>query len=128
MVAEITNGVKVSVITEYQPDYSSPMQHHYVFTYKVFIENNSAYTIQLLSRKWSIYDSNHSIKQVEGEGVVGQQPVIEPGESHQYISGCNLRTSMGKMCGHYVMERMLDGERFEVIIPEFHMIAPFRLN
>jgi len=128
MVTAKTEGVLVTVETEYQPEYSSPRQQHFVFTYRVKIENNSDYTIKLLRRKWEIFDSNGVKKEVEGEGVVGQQPVLEPGESHQYVSGSNLKTSMGKMHGYYLMERMIDGKELRVMIPEFILIAPFRLN
>ncbi|BDC98670.1 Co2+/Mg2+ efflux protein ApaG [Persicobacter psychrovividus] len=128
MVTEITQGIKVSVETEYQPDYSSPIQHHYVFTYRIAIENQSEHTIQLRSRHWKIHDSNGQTREVEGDGVVGQQPVLEPGQSHKYVSGCNLKTGIGKMLGRYAMERQLDGKQFDVAIPEFNMIVPFRMN
>jgi ApaG protein len=128
MVTEITQGIRVSVETEYQPAYSSPSQYHYVFTYRITIENQSENTIQLLRRHWHIADAGHSAREVEGEGVVGQQPVLEPGESHQYVSGCNLKSGIGKMAGTYLMERVVDGTQFEVAIPEFVMVAPFRLN
>lgn len=98
MVTEITEGVKVSVETEYQPDYSSPGQNHYVFTYHITIENNSNYTIKLLRRYWQINDASFLPREVEGEGVVGKQPVLEPGQSHQYVSGCNLKSGIGKVC------------------------------
>ena len=128
MVSEITKGVRVTVNTEYQPTYSSPSQYHYVFTYKIQIENQSDYTVQLLRRKWCVYDSNGSIKEVEGEGVVGQQPVLEPDQLHEYVSGCNLKTGVGKMKGVYIFERLVDGKEFEVTIPEFVMTVPFKLN
>lgn len=128
MTTEITEGVKVTVETEFQPEYSSPAQAHYVFTYKISIENCSEYTVQLLRRHWYIYDANNSHREVEGEGVVGQQPVLEPGETHEYISGCNLKTGIGKMKGTYLMERVVDGKHFKVRIPEFTMIVPYRLN
>jgi ApaG protein len=128
MTTEITEGVKVTVLTEFQPEYSSPAQAHYVFTYKISIENCSEYTVQLLRRHWFIYDANGSLREVEGEGVVGQQPVLEPGEMHEYISGCNLKTGIGKMKGTYLMERVVDGKQFKVRIPEFSMIVPYRLN
>lgn len=128
MTTEITEGVKVTVVTEFQPEYSSPAQAHYVFTYKISIENCSEYTVQLLRRHWFIYDANGSLREVEGEGVVGQQPVLEPGETHEYISGCNLKTGIGKMKGTYLMERVVDGKQFKVRIPEFTMIVPYRLN
>ncbi|OIN58340.1 Co2+/Mg2+ efflux protein ApaG [Arsenicibacter rosenii] len=128
MVSAVTEGIKVSVRTEYQAEYSSPLQSHYVFTYRITIENASEYTIQLLRRHWTIYDSNGTVREVEGEGVVGQQPVLEPGEVHEYVSGCNLRSSMGKMVGHYLVERIIDGKYVSVAIPEFTMVAPFKLN
>lgn len=128
MVTAVTEGVRVSVETAYQPDYSNPREQHFVFTYRITIENNSAYTVQLLRRHWHIHDALNIPKEVEGEGVVGQQPVIEPGELHRYVSGCNLRSPMGKMYGTYLMERMLDGKQFTVTIPEFSLLAPFKLN
>ncbi|GAA4459728.1 Co2+/Mg2+ efflux protein ApaG [Nibrella saemangeumensis] len=128
MVTAVTEGIKVSVKTEYQSEYSSPLQAHYVFTYRITIENASENTIQLLRRHWLIYDSNGSVREVEGEGVVGQQPVLEPGEVHEYVSGCNLRSSMGKMVGTYLIERVMDGKRVRVAIPEFMMVVPYKLN
>ncbi len=128
MITQVTDGVKVSVETTYQPDYSSPVQSHYVFTYRIRIENNSNYTVQLLRRYWKIYDAQAMVREVEGEGVVGQQPTLEPGEFHEYVSGCNLKTEMGKMKGTYLMERIVDGSAFRVTIPEFVMIVPYKLN
>lgn len=128
VVTAITEGIKVSVETNYQPEYSSPAQNHFVFTYKITIENNGDYTIKLQRRHWHIHDSNNEVREVEGEGVVGQQPILEPGERHQYVSGCNLRSGFGKMYGTYLMEKIVDGKAFEVTIPEFSMIVPFLLN
>lgn len=128
MVTEITEGIKVSVETEYQPDYSSPGQSHYVFTYHISIENNSNYTIKLLRRHWHIHDTGYKMREVEGEGVIGKQPVLEPGQAHQYVSGCNLKSGIGKMKGTYLMERLVDGKQFKVTIPEFVMTAPYRSN
>jgi ApaG protein len=128
MVTEITQGIRVTVETEYQPSYSSPSQYHYVFTYRITIENQSENTIQLLRRHWYISDAGYAAREVEGEGVVGQQPVLEPGQSHQYVSGCNLKSGIGKMTGTYLMERIVDGTKLSVNIPEFVMVAPLRLN
>jgi len=128
MDTAITNGVKVTIETEYQPEYSSPIQFHFVFTYKVTIENNSEHTVKLLRRHWYIHDAQTSLREVEGEGVVGQQPVIEPGNFHKYISGCNLKSGIGKMYGNYLFERVMDGKKFEVTIPEFNMVVPYKLN
>lgn len=128
MVTAITEGIKVSVETEYQPGYSSPSQYHYVFTYRITIENQSESTIKLLRRHWNIFDAGFPHREVEGEGVVGQQPVLEPRQMHQYVSGCNLKSGIGKMLGTYLMERVVDGAKVRVSIPEFTMIAPLRLN
>jgi len=128
MLTEITQGVRVTVETEYQPSYSSPSQYHYVFTYRITIENKSDFTVQLMRRHWHIYDAGFVTREVEGEGVVGQQPVLEPGHVHQYVSGCNLKSGIGKMAGTYQMERIVDGTKFSVNIPEFTMITPLRLN
>jgi len=124
----ITDGVKISVETQYQPEYSNPASEHYMFAYKINIENLGDYTVQLMRRHWDIFDSNGTRREVEGEGVVGLQPVIEPGESHEYISGCNLKTDMGSMKGEYQMLRLIDNTTFDAHIPEFYLIAPFKLN
>ena len=124
----ITDGVKISVEIQYQPEYSNPASEHFMYAYKINIENLSDYTVQLLRRRWDIFDSNGTRREVEGEGVVGQQPVIEPGESHEYISGCNLKTDMGSMKGEYQMLRMIDNTLFDAHIPEFYLIAPFKMN
>lgn len=123
MVTAITEGIKVSVQANYQAELSSPHQHHFVFIYKVTIENEGNATVQLLSRRWEIHDVGETLKIVEGEGVVGQQPIIESGGTHQYVSGCNLRSGLGKMKGKYLMERVLDGRIIEAAIPEFQLIA-----
>ncbi|MEO9476321.1 MAG: Co2+/Mg2+ efflux protein ApaG [Cyclobacteriaceae bacterium] len=128
MVVDITKGIKVSVETEYQHEYSNPAQDHFVFTYQITIENLSDKTIQLLSRHWDIVDLTNPKREVEGEGVIGKQPIIEPGQMHQYVSGCNLKSGLGKMSGFYTMERMVDGQRFSVKIPQFDMVVPFKLN
>ncbi|MFT4032113.1 MAG: Co2+/Mg2+ efflux protein ApaG [Siphonobacter sp.] len=128
MVTAITEGVKVSVITEFIADHSNASLQHFVFTYRVRIENQSDFTIHLRRRHWFIYDSNGVTREVEGEGVIGQQPVLEPGQSHEYVSGSNLQTTMGKMSGSYLMERLYDGRQFYVEIPEFLLIVPYKLN
>ncbi|MCS6823767.1 MAG: Co2+/Mg2+ efflux protein ApaG [Cytophagaceae bacterium] len=128
MVTDITNGVKVSVRTSYQPRYSYPENSSYYFSYTITIENLSVYTVQLLRRHWFIYDSNSTIRQVEGEGVVGLQPILNPGDLYEYTSGCNLSTEIGKMWGTYLVQRQADGEHFLVNIPAFTLIATHRLN
>ncbi len=128
MPTTTTQGVTVSVTTNYLPDYSSPTQEHFVFAYKITIRNNSELTVKLLRRHWHIHDANSPVREVEGEGVVGRQPVLEPGQSHHYMSGCNLKSGVGKMRGTYLMERVANGQAFNVEIPEFTLMVPFRLN
>jgi len=128
MVSAITKGIQVSVETTYQPDFSNPQQHHYVFTYKVRIENKSNHTVQLLRRRWEIYDATETRKIVEGDGVVGQQPILEPGESHTYVSGCNLKSGIGKMRGSFTFEKLMDGKIMEIVIPEFQLISTLFQN
>jgi ApaG protein len=128
MPTTTTQGVTVTVTTNYLPDYSSPSQEHYVFAYRIEIRNDSDLTVKLLRRHWYISDASTGMREVEGEGVVGRQPVLEPGEAHQYVSGCNLKSGVGKMRGTYLMERVGSGTRFEVEIPEFTLMVPFRMN
>ena len=128
MATTITEGVKVSVETIYQPEYSNPMNDHFMFAYRVNIENLGNYAVRLVSRHWYIFDSNGAKREVEGEGVVGVQPVIQPGDSYQYVSACNLRTDIGKMFGSYQMENLYNKKLFTVQIPVFEMVAPFKLN
>jgi ApaG protein len=124
----ITEGVQVSVETFYQEDYSNPMQGEYMFAYRVEIENYNSFPVQLHRRHWFIFDSNATRREVEGEGVVGVQPVILPGETYCYVSGCNLKTEMGRMVGTYQMENLDTREQFTVQIPSFMMIVPYKNN
>ncbi len=128
MVSKVTEGVKVSVETFYQPDYSNPVNGEYMFAYKVSIENNNLFPVKLLHRHWHIFDSNSAHREVEGEGVIGVQPTIQPGEKYQYVSGCNLRTEMGRMHGSYTMQDLTDQREFHVNIPVFEMVVPFKMN
>jgi ApaG protein len=128
MVSKISQGVEVSVELFYQQDYSNPLNQEYMFAYRVTIENHNTFSIQLLRRHWFIFDSNGEHKEVEGEGVIGLQPILKPSENYQYVSGCNLKTEMGKMHGTYLMENQNNKERFYVNIPSFDMIVPFKNN
>ena len=119
MISKISEGITISVETYYQPEYSNPVNSEFMFAYRITIENNNAFPVQLLRRHWYIYDSNGSMREVEGEGVVGVQPQINPGESYQYISGCNLRSEIGKMSGTYLMENINTKKSFDAVIPAF---------
>jgi len=128
MKTKSTAGIKISVETFYQANQSHPFASHYFFAYRITIKNISDYTVQLKKRHWYIFDSNGIKSEVEGEGVVGKQPILAPGQSYQYVSGCSLTTVMGKMHGIYLMEREIDGKLFNAKIPEFLMIVPYKLN
>ena len=128
MVSLISEGVEVSVETYYQQDYSNPMQSEYMFAYRIAIENHNSFPVKLHRRHWYIFDSTGSTREVEGEGVVGVQPVLSPGEKYQYVSGCNLRTEMGRMHGTYQMENLNNKQFFDVNIPAFEMFVPFKNN
>jgi ApaG protein len=99
-----------------------------MFAYRITIENNNSFPVRLLRRQWYIFDSNGSYKEVEGEGVVGVQPVIPAGTHYQYVSGCNLKSEMGKMHGSYLMENLHSKKEFRANIPVFEMMAPFKNN
>ena len=128
MVQKITEGICITVETFYNKDQSNPLLNEYTFAYRVSIDNNSNFPVKLLRRHWQIFDSNGSHRDVEGEGVVGQQPIMEPGESFQYMSGASIRTDIGRMAGTYQMENMLNKKLFNVTIPEFDLIAPYKMN
>ncbi|MBL7977280.1 MAG: Co2+/Mg2+ efflux protein ApaG [Bacteroidetes Order II. Incertae sedis bacterium] len=120
--AETTQAITVTVRPLYLDGRSDFFSRRFVFAYFIEVTNHSTATVQLLSRKWRIDHGNNRIDFVEGEGVVGQQPVIEPGETHAYNSFCILETLKGKMEGAYRMERE-NGEQFWVNVPVFELIA-----
>lgn len=128
MITEVTEGVKVGVSTQYIDDYSNPEQNHFIFTYCIVIENQNPFAVQLLRRNWSIWDSLNGNRLVEGEGVVGQQPILAPGESYTYESACNLTSEFGSMKGLYTFKRMVDDSEFNVSIPIFYLEFPSRKN
>lgn len=128
MIQQVTEGVSITVETFYQPAQSNPLSSEYLFAYKITIENLSNVPVKLLRRHWHIIDSNGSYREVEGEGVIGQQPVIEPGNNYQYVSAANLRSDMGKMYGSYQMENLYNKRLLKIMIPEFQLIAPFKNN
>ncbi len=119
-----TRRIRVAVQPAYLDDQSDPGMDRYVWSYTVVIENKGKESVQLLSRYWSIADGLGRIQEVRGEGVVGAQPVIGPGESFQYTSGCPLETASGTMSGHYHM-MSASGESFEAEIPAFLLESPY---
>jgi len=118
-----TRNIRVVVKPAFLDDQSDPEEHRYLWSYTVTIENNGSETVQLLSRCWHITDGHGQMKEVRGPGVVGAQPVIPPGQSFQYTSGCPLPTASGFMSGKYQM-RSSTGEAFEADIPAFVLESP----
>lgn len=130
MYQQTTQSVEITVRPFFLDEQSEPEKNHFVWGYHVTIHNQGGYTVQLLNRYWQITDALGKIQEVRGPGVVGEQPVLAPGESFEYTSGCPLSTSSGIMGGVYEMERD-GGERFEVTIPTFSLDDPsqrVRLN
>ncbi|HSV30147.1 MAG TPA: Co2+/Mg2+ efflux protein ApaG [Candidatus Omnitrophota bacterium] len=130
MYTETTRGITVTVNPVYLDDQSSPADGHYVWAYRVVIENHGEKTVQLRRRRWVITDAMGRVQEVQGAGVVGEQPVLEPGQSFEYTSGTPLPTPSGIMAGSYQMEAE-GGEKFDVTIPAFSLDSPhetLRLN
>jgi ApaG protein len=125
---EVTNNISISVKPHYESGESNPAIGKNIFSYHVMITNLSEYRVKLLSRHWHILDSNTLRREVEGDGVVGQQPELNPNESFEYTSWCLLQTPVGKMFGTYTFVNLDTKMNFEVIIPEFGLHADFKLN
>jgi ApaG protein len=123
MYKAVTRGISVMVTPRYMPEESSPDEGRYFFAYTVEIINTSLQRVQLKARYWKIVDGHGQMQEVRGAGVVGEQPVLGPGESYSYTSGCPLATPSGTMQGNYVMETA-DGETFEAEIPAFSLDIP----
>jgi ApaG protein len=121
--AATTNGITVRVAVSYLPEQSEPGKSRWFWAYHIRIENGGLKPVQLVSREWTISDARGASHVVQGDGVVGEQPLIEPGGSFDYVSGCPLTTPTGSMEGHYNMVAA-DGARFAIEIPRFPLVAP----
>jgi ApaG protein len=121
---EITRDIRIAVEPDFLEDQSEPEENRYLWSYRVIIENKSPTPVQLLSRYWRITDSRGRTREVRGEGVIGEQPVIAPGRAYEYTSGAPLETASGFMTGTYRM-RGSNGESFEVGIPMFALESPY---
>lgn len=128
MIIKQTRGISVEVSTRYREGMSDPKRNHYFFSYEITVSNGTEVPVQLMFRKWQITDSNGEYREVDGPGVVGVQPVIKPGESFTYESGCNFVTDIGRMEGVFIMKRLSNNTSFAVDIPAFVMVAPQRMN
>ncbi|MEK6452259.1 MULTISPECIES: Co2+/Mg2+ efflux protein ApaG [Myroides] len=128
MISQTTKGIKISVETQYEGSFFKSKDTCYVFNYKITIENTTDDTVQILSRHWEIYDSLKNTEIIEGEGIIGETPIIAPGEKHTYKSGCILKSSLGSMQGHYNVLNHTHARLFKVTIPNFKLSADFVLN
>ncbi len=122
--AKTTRGIRVSVRSFYLEDQSEPDESHFVWAYRVKIENQGREPVQLLRRTWRITDARGKTQHVDGDGVVGERPLLEPGESFEYTSGTPLGTPSGFMVGAYHMVAPASGETFDVAIPAFSLDSP----
>lgn len=125
MYQETTKAITITVEPNYLDDESEPDDFHFVWAYHITIENNGGETVQLLRRRWHITDSNGNVQEVRGEGVVGEQPILEPGESFEYTSGAPLSTPSGFMVGSYLMISE-NGATFDVSVPAFSLDSPYQ--
>jgi ApaG protein len=123
MYIAITRDIQVTALPDFLPERSDPTQDRFVWSYTIEIANLSRQRVQLLSRHWIIIDAYGRREEVSGPGVVGEQPILEPGESFRYASGCPLSTPSGLMQGTYTMIGE-DGETFEIEVPAFSLDSP----
>ena len=128
MVTQITKGIKISVETEYQSSFYKQRKLHYSFKYSVKIENHSKEIVKLNSRHWIILDSLNNKENINGEGIIGEKPILKPRSSHTYSSVCHLASTFGSMYGFYRMTNLNSKKTFKVDIPVFRLNAPFSLN
>ena len=124
----VTHDISVTVVATFRPEESDLDKSYYVFSYEITIMNLSDHDVQLLSRQWTIRDFLHGTNYVEGEGVIGQQPIILPGDSFVYSSWTPLHSSIGLMEGTYLFQNLETGEEFDVAVPSFHLIPGFKRN
>ena len=128
MIQKITNGIKISVQSKFEGSYFDGESLKFAFKYKIEIENNNPYSVQLISRTWNIFDALNFVKIIEGDGVVGNKPIIKPFESYSYNSGCLLKSPVGAMNGKYKMIRIPNEQEFDVEIPNFKLYSKFTQN
>lgn len=128
MIQQVTSGIKISVETSFEGSFYKNQKMAFAFGYMITIENQSKDSVQLKSRFWKIKDALNKTEIVQGEGVIGKKPVLKPGESHTYNSGCLLTAPFGSMRGHYNMINFTSSKKFKVHIPSFKLSAPFALN
>jgi ApaG protein len=128
MESLLSNGIRVSVHARYQSAYSKPTEEQYLFSYHIVIENCRPDTVQVLYRHWVITNAMGEVLEVEGDGVIGLQPVLEPGDVHRYDSWCPLSSPLGSMEGRYLMVSTETGEEFYAQVPRFQLESTVMMN
>jgi len=128
MVQQVTNGIKISVKTNFEGTRYQNYRMYFSFSYSITIENQSNDSVQLISRHWKIFDSLKNLEIVEGEGVIGKKPVLAPNKSYTYSSYCNLTSPIGSMKGFFNMINFTSTKNFRVHIPSFQLNVPAILN
>ncbi len=126
MFSKVTHCIKVTASPQYLDQHSEPDEDHFVWAYTIQLENTGDETVQLLNRHWKITDAHGLTQEVRGEGVIGEQPVLKPGEQFRYTSGTALGTSSGIMLGEYEMETP-EGQRFHIEVPAFSLDSPYQV-
>lgn len=127
MFTRTTHNIKVTATPHFLADQSAPDESVFVWAYTIEVENQGAETVQLINRHWHITDSQCLVTEVRGQGVIGEQPTLRPGEAFRYTSGTSLGTASGIMLGEYEM-RKPDGESFEIVIPPFSLDSPYQVS
>lgn len=128
MQTTTTNGIRISVRAFFNKEHSDPVKKKFVHAYEILIENLTDYPVQLMARHWRIFDAYGVKREVIGEGVIGKQPIIQPGAYHSYSSWCPVGTEIGRMDGRYQMIDLNTDKKFYVNIPSFELVFPFILN
>ncbi len=128
MVKQVSSGILIHVDSNFEDEFSNSLNWAYYYSYKITIENLNSFPVKLLYRHWEIFDSANNKRIINGEGVVGKQPVIGPGEEFEYSSGCDLNGILGCMKGEYTLLNLETGETFNASIPLFRLELPFSLN
>jgi ApaG protein len=123
-----TEGIKICVTTQFRADLSSVADNRFFYNYRIEMENNNENTVQLMHRDWYIFDSLHEPNFVSGKGVIGEQPILRPGQTYSYTSGCELRSEIGRMKGFYTFLNKSTGDLFQVFIPTFDLFHIGKLN
>ena len=128
MNTAITKGIEISVDTQFRPDLSTIDRSVFFHNYRVTIGNHNSFAVQLMHRDWYIFDSLNDANYVSGSGVIGEQPILKPGEKYSYTSGCELYSEVGFMKGFYSFTNLQNGNTFQVNIPLFSLFYPPKLN